>query len=263
MLRQIQLMRLFVVLLSLWGFLGGAQAQFNSFPPGAFVGKQAHDPAAGGGGGGVSVVQSTSNTVITAASSLAITFASPIGSSSVIVVGCAAGNNTAVTVTSVTDDKSDTSTDSGGGVVAEGTVEYYAFVRAFLAPTSGAQVVTVTLGAGQQNIGCVIYEVSGLATKAFDQVSSNAATGSSVSTTTGTLAASAEFALALGWSQSPQTANATTLSPGSPTFDFALAFSGGANFVQSAHEITSATSALTGSTAAGFAGLGIYVVTLK
>lgn len=213
-----------------------------------------------GGGGGVSVVQSAQNVAPTSAA-VTVTFGAGTASGSIIVVGCMAGNS-AFTVSSVTDNNSDTSTDSGAGIVQEGTAAFGAFVRAFLAPTTGTTSVTATLSAAQSNFGCVIYEVAGLTSKLFDQGSHNSNVGSSLTTTTGALAQAAEFALVFAWGSNALTASSTSLSPGSSVLDFSLLF-GGSNVIQSGHEITAATSALTGQTASGFAGLGIFVETFK
>lgn len=249
----------FVATLFLWS--ASTQAQFNSFPPGAFTGKAARD--ASGGGGGISVVQKTSN-IGTNVTALTTTFGAGMTAGSIIVVACSAGNG-AFTVSSVTDNNSDTSTDSGQGLVLTGTGNFGTFVRAFLAPTTGTTSVTATLSAQQGNFVCAIWEVAGLTSKVFDQVPTPVANvNTSASVTTSTLTSATEFALAfLVTTNGAITAN-LALSPGVSVSDFGLTLGATPNVFQAAHEITAATSALTSNSGTtNFSGNAIWAVTFK
>ena len=246
---------IFALLLS-WALVCPAPAQFNSFPPGAFTGKAARDPAAGGGGGGPTIVQQIGVDVTVASTTYVATFSSGIAAGSVIVV-VGHFSASAFPIVSVTDDKGDTSTDSGLGQPYDNN-SICAFIEAFLAPTVGAKIVTV-LFSGTATGHIQIYEVAGL-TGSFDKVPAftlNITTTAIVSNASGTLTAANEFAVAYFSNYASMTG-----AGGGFTSDGTSAV-GGTDSIWM-HNIVSSTASLTASTtAAGISdGMGL-LATLK
>lgn len=211
------MIRLVFALLLAWALAAPAQAQLTNFPPGAFAGKAARDPAAGGGGCSISVLQNVpadaTNTVVTAT-------LSPTTAGSVIVVmaNWVGGTGT----WAFTDSAGDTPTDYGNGLNSDGNASLGS-IEAFLSPTTGVTSVTITLGASVAT-HMQVYEVAGLTSKVFDAHPAgviNTTTTSLIAGPTGTLSSSCEFGLvyftaygalsAVGGGFTPDVTNNTTV----------------------------------------------------
>lgn len=204
-----------------------------------------------GGGGSVTLVQQK-DTVNSSTTTNVVTLTTPTTSGNVLV--CVVNWNAGQSVSSRVDGSGDTMTDSGLGFQFDGNAQGVT-IFAFLAPTAGTTTVTTTFSGATDNRGHC-YEVSGLATKAFDKVpAALTAQGTApiLTNASGVLTSANEFAAAYFTTY----ANAFTGTGGGFTDD-------GANTVpfnnQAGHIIVSATTSLTGSGTAGGAIIGMGVI---
>lgn len=245
------MMRFASVILCLVGLLCFAQAQIPMTGAGKGV-------PSGGGGGGVTFKQFVKNT--NASSTSISATLTGITSGSIIAVATSFAAFGSPTITSVTDSSSDTVTASSLGTLTEPGNNVSSAVYAFLAPTAGVTSVTVNYSGATSFADISVWEIAGLATKAYDQ--QKAAINSSTTAptvATGVLASATEGIIAFISAGQPLTASSLTASPGTYTFDGAST----ANNVQSGHDITAATTTVTCSAASPFAFNVIYCVSFK
>jgi hypothetical protein len=137
------------------------------------------------------------NTNMAGASSLSVSFTNPIAAGSFIAVATAI--NSGVASYTISDGHGDTFTDCGLGIVTNAGIGAKMQVGALLAPTSGAQTITITPNVNFSFCELIAWEIAGITSPTIDKAVTGTTGGTTpTSGTTGTLSSASEAAIGYG-----------------------------------------------------------------